>query len=516
MSGIRRAFYFSSLERYLSLVIGFGSITIVSRLLTPTEIGTSAIGIAVIAMAISLKEFAASGFLIQGEEVERTDIRTAFTIQLVLTLLITTIVVYFTPDFADFYGEPTLRRFIQVMAATLVLDTFAAPVISLLRRDLAFHTLAVINVATICTNTVVAVGLAAAGFSVMSIAWASLLSTLTTVLLSVFYRPDFGIFRPSVTAWRRALAFGGYNGTMAVVGKLYEAVPQLVLGRVLPLYMVGLYNRATVTCGIADKLILSGAFNVAFPALAAEARAGRDLKAPLLTAFCYVTAFYWPTLALVGLLAHPLARLILGAQWDAVAPLIQIMAVASLAWFPVFLTQPLLLAVGAMRHALLSSLIGLPLSAFVLCGASYFGVEAMAASQLVTTPFQMYVALSFARRHVPFSWKELALTLRPSAGVSLCSVLPLALVSALVGFDPHLPLTLAILAACLSLCGWVVGIRLTGHPIGSEIHYIAEILAARIPMARLVGRFFAVNAGQPHEEAQRLRLMTLLSRRMVE
>ena len=197
----------------------------------------------------------------------------------------------------------------------------------------------------------------------------------------------------------------------------------------------------------------------------------------------------------MGLLAHPLVRVVLGPQWDAVVPLVQIMAVAVLVWFPIVLTQPLLLAIGAMRDALLCSLIGLPPSALVLCAASSFGVKAMAASQLITTPFQMYIALRFICRHVPFTWSEFAVALRPSALVSICCIIPVLPLIAANGFDLGLSLPLAAVAGGLSGCGWVVGIRLTGHPVGAEIHHTAASLGRHTAAARLVGRLLAVGAG---------------------
>lgn len=494
MTGIRRALLFSSAERYIGLAISFVSIATVSRLLTPTEVGTAAIGTAMIGISISIREFAACGFLIQGNEATRADVRTAFTVQFVLTLLIAAVLLLLAPWFAGFYGEPMLARFVQVVAVALVLDTFAAPITSLLRRELAFGTLAAINVATLGVSTLVTVTMAAAAFSFMSIAWAWLAATLTTVALSLSCRPDPGIFRPTLESWRRAVAFGGYNGAMTVLNKLYEGLPQLVLGRILPLEMVGLYNRTVVLSGIADKFILAGIFNVAFPALAREVRAGRGLKDPLLKAFCYITAFYWPALVLMGLLAHPLVRLILGEQWGAAVPLLQIMTVATLAWFPAVLMQPLLLAVGAMRHAFLSNLIGLPASALVLCTASSFGIEAMAASQLVTTPFQVYVGLTFIRRHVAFGWLDMAAALRQSAVVTCCSAFPVLLVIALSGFAFDISVGLAAFAAGLSACGWVAGIRLTRHPVGGEIHRAADTLGRHTIAGRVVMRLLPVGA----------------------
>src|SRR5690606_21823420 len=99
MSGIRRALFFSSAERYIGMAVSFASIAAVSRLLTPTEVGTAAIGTALITICISLREFAACGFLIQGQEVTRADVRTAFTVQFCLTAVISAALLILAPAF---------------------------------------------------------------------------------------------------------------------------------------------------------------------------------------------------------------------------------------------------------------------------------------------------------------------------------------------------------------------------------------------------------------------------------
>jgi O-antigen/teichoic acid export membrane protein len=217
----------------------------VSRLLTPAEVGTAAVGTAVITISISLREFATCAFLIQGHELTRADVRTAFTLQFVLMALISTVLFLVAPGIAESYREPGLTGFMRLVAIALMLDTFAAPITCLLRREMAFGTLAFISVATISVSTVVTIAMAATGFSFMSIAWAWVAASLTTTGLAVMFRPDLRIFLPTLARWHRALAFGGYNGAMTVLTRLYEGLPQLVLGRVLPLEMVGLYNRTS-------------------------------------------------------------------------------------------------------------------------------------------------------------------------------------------------------------------------------------------------------------------------------
>ena len=142
-----------------------------------------------------------------------------------------------------------------------------------------------------------------------------------------------------------------------MINRTYEALPQLVLGHVLPPSAVGLYNRATLVSDIPDKIVLASASSVAFPALAAETRQGRSLKDPYLRALGYITVFFWPALVLLAILAYPAVLLLLGDQWLSVIPLLQVMALAGLAWFPVMLTTPVLMAVGANRDRVLAVLV---------------------------------------------------------------------------------------------------------------------------------------------------------------
>src|SRR5690606_23495152 len=109
-------------------------------------------------------------------------------------------------------------------------------------------------------------------------------------------------------------------------------------------------------CAIPDRMLLAAIFAIAFPTLAERVREGRDVKNAYLRAISLITVFYWPALLIMALLAHPLVMLLLGDGWLAVVPLVRIVAVASIFFFPVILTVPLLMAVGRNRQAFAANL----------------------------------------------------------------------------------------------------------------------------------------------------------------
>ena len=285
------------------------------------------------------------------------------------------------PWFGTLYGEEKLTRFLRIAVVAGLIEALSLHIRGLLRRDMAFGALALINTASAAATAGVTILLAFVGFGFMSVAWATLAAAGTTTVLSFYLRPELAILRPTLRCWGRVLTFGGYNGASFVINQAYQTLPQLVLGHLLPHSAVGLYNRATTVSDMPDRIVLTSVFSVAFPALAVEVREGRSLKEAYLRALGYITVFYWPALILLALLAHPVISLLLGMQWLSVIPLLQVMAIAGLAWFPVILTSPVLLAVGANQDRVLADVLGRSLSAVVLCSSAYFGIMAMAAEQ---------------------------------------------------------------------------------------------------------------------------------------
>jgi O-antigen/teichoic acid export membrane protein len=277
------------------------------------------------------------------------------------------------------------------------------------------------------------------------------------------------IFRPSFARWREILSFGGYASINAILNVLYQQLPQLLLGRLMTFDAVGLYSRASSLCQLGDQLVLSAVQPVVLPALAQQVRSGRALKEPYLRAITYNTALQWPFLAVLAVLADPIVRLLLGPQWSAATPIVQIIATASLFSFPAFLTYPVLVATGRIKDTLWLNLISLPPSFALIVLAAPFGVEALAASALLTMPLQVYVALRFVRASLPFSWRELVVAVRSSAMVALCAAAAPIIVTVLNGFRADLPLPAAIGAIAGAGVGWVLGLGITRHALLKEL-----------------------------------------------
>jgi O-antigen/teichoic acid export membrane protein len=481
MSTIRRSLAFSFAEKYGSYALSLVGTVIVSRLLTPKDFGLFAVGMAVVMLIDVLRDFGVGNFLVQEKHITNQHVQAAFTITLMLSFVCALGLLLGTETMVAFYNEPELRHLIPLFVANFLLLPFSMPSFSLLRRDMAFDAIAAISLLSTLVNLSVVVALALLGYGFMSLGWATLAASLTRTIIANAFRPCFWACRLSFKEWRRLVHFGTYSTATAIINVFQDQLPQLIIGRTLGFTSLGFFGRAVTLCQLPDRLVISALNPVVLPALSERVRRNIDLKPTYLQALSYISALQWPSLVVLALLAEPVVLVLLGHQWLEVAPLVRIMATASLAMFPAFMTYPTLVALGRVQDTFAMSLISLPPSILLIFLASPFGLQAVAATQLINAPLQVIVALSFIRRQIGVSWLEIALAVRRSAVVALCAAAAPALVVIIHGgFGNTMSLAAAALASVGAGLGWIAGLILADHPLLAELRDGLRVISRRI------------------------------------
>ncbi len=480
-NGIRRSFAFSAVERYASIAVSFVTSIILSRLLTPQDFGIFSIAMSFVILADIFREFGTGNYLVQVKQLTDQHLRTAFTTLFATSALCALVILVGMPFIAEWYDDARFRQLMPLFAVNMLLGPFGLPSRSLLLRDLSFDILAGISLLGTAIYLVVVVGLALLGHGVMSLAWAALASTASGVLMGWVVRPCFTAFRVSLRGWREPFEFGTVSTATAILNVFYEHLPQLIIGRSIGLAAVGLFGRAASLCQLPDRLVISAFSPVLLPALSRQTQAGVDLKPSYLLALSHMSALQWPILLCLALLAEPAVLILYGEQWKEVAPLVRIMALAALAMFPAFMTYPTLVALGRVRDTLWMSLISLPPSMLLILVASPFGLETVAATQLVTAPMQVFVAVSFIGRRIGVSWADIAAAVWRSIVVAICSSAVPALVIVLQGgFSFSISHSALALALAGAAAGWLVGLLLSGHPLREELWNGTEFVGRRL------------------------------------
>jgi O-antigen/teichoic acid export membrane protein len=479
---VRRAFVWASAGRYLTMAIGLLATLILARLLAPREYGVTVVGGAVFAVAEALRTLGGGTYLIQKHDLAQEDIRACFTVSFLATVLMTGVLWLLAEPLAGFFAMPQLAPYVRVATLGYATGPFTYPIGALMSRRLAFGRIAAVGVLSSLVYAGVSVGLALRGFSYMSFAWAGAASTLTTMLCYVILWEDRSIFSPSLRRWRSLLNFGIYDSATALITQLGDSLPYFIFGKLFTPAAVGLAQRAVMLCMLPERVVLAGVGAVALPAFAQEAREGRGVRGSYLRAIELVTAAQWPSLLLLALLAHSLVWIVLGSQWPAVAPLMRILAIALMFAFPIVLHYAMVVSVGAIRFMPLIMILQAICSIGALTLAARHGLYVTALSTLVIMPCNGILAISIARHFLRFRWRDLFVATRKSVAVTvLCGLGPALILFAHGG--PDLGVAATALALVSAGAGWLVGLKVTHHPLLDEILRFVDAIRLRLKPA---------------------------------
>ncbi|WP_048708543.1 oligosaccharide flippase family protein [Microvirga massiliensis] len=474
LTQLRRSLLFSGLDRYAGLAIGLASTALIARLLSPDEIGVFAVASAIVVVTNSLREFGTVTYIVQERDLVPDGVRTTVTLVIASSLLTALALAFAAAPLARLYAEPRLEPVIHISSVGLVAGSLAGPTLGLMQREMDFRSVAIINFASTVINLVASLFFIALGFGYLSLPLAAFASAATISVLALSMRRQFWMYKPCLRQWRKVLSFGGYSSATAFLNASFEMLPQLLLGRFAGFNAVGLYSRAAVLAQMPNRAIVGAFQPVILPAFAAKARAGEELKTAYLHGLCLLSCVQWPAFLCLALLAGPVVRLLLGEQWDAAAPVLRMLALASLVMAPAPLTYPVLVASGHIRDTLTSSVISLPISACIVTAAALHGAGTVAASMLIILPLQVGVAMALIRRRLDLSWNEIAASVRRSAAVTLLTASVPATCLAVGGPWADLQSSLLFLAVVGSMLAWLAGLCLTAHPLLAELRIAAE------------------------------------------
>jgi O-antigen/teichoic acid export membrane protein len=466
MTPIHRSIFFSAVERYGSLLLFLFSTAVLSRLLAPDEFGIYAVINAVIAViTASFQEFGGANYLIQKKALSQKNIRTAFTITFCISIMVGLALFVCSDALVWFFRQEGLKAGIAVSTLNFALTPFSIVVSALFRRDMEFGKLAICSLAANFISIAVSIALAMLHYSFMAPIWGAVAGNIILTLLLIAFCKDRQIFRPSLSEYPDVIRFGLYSGGVSIINVFYNLAPQIFLARILDFAAAGLYSRAVGITQVFDKLVGQVLGPVIMPAIFAQTKAGGSLKRIYLDAIALLTAFHWPFLTFLAIMAQPIISIWLGSTWLEIVPLVRMMCLAYLSLFAACLTYPVLVAVGSVRDALLSSLISLPPSLLAIFIASFWGVQAVAASAMLTLPFQAAIAIYFISKHLDIGLLDLFRATFKSGIVTLFSCGGAVVCAAMVEYGLLGPIVGSSLACILTMTCWLLSMVVTEHPL---------------------------------------------------
>ncbi|MGH8191591.1 MAG: lipopolysaccharide biosynthesis protein [Rhodanobacteraceae bacterium] len=477
---VRRALSLSFVQQLVTLVFSFGAITIISRLLTPAEVGVFSIAAGMVALIHMLRDFGVSEFVVQEAVLDRALVRTAFTMNLIIAWCLGAAIFVASGAIGDFYADVGVTRVLRVLSLVFVLLPFGTTTMALLKREMEFGKLSKIRIVESVIRSCTAVALAYAGFSYMSLAWSALVGIVVMIIGSAIWGWQYSVKGLSLAHWRRVLQFGSNRTVSDVVGQLGGQSANLVIGKMLGMADAGLYSRGYGVVNMYRTNILGAIAAVAFPAFAREHREYARAPELLLKALVYITGISWPFFACGVILAYPVINLLFGHQWNTAVPLMRWLCGAAMIGTLMWQCNAFLVAVGRVGTVTRVEIEYQLARLGITIAAAFYSLEAVAAVQVLVYVMATVLYYRELRVYDALKIRKCARALVPSAVVALATcIAPLAVVFTPGFVERHmLP---AFVAAFIGGCaGWLLAIVLMQHPLYDEL----KRGVARLPGSR--------------------------------
>lgn len=385
----------------------FGVTIVLARLVTPAEFGT--IGLLALFAGIA-SAFVDSGFssaLIQRQDVTHTDESTVFWFNLLAGVVVALLLWLSGPWIAGFYELPVLEVLVSLLAVNVLISALGAIHATLLTKHLNFKVQMKISGLATGIAGIVAILLAIQGYGIWALAAQIIITTLlTTALLWVFHswRPAF-VF--SVVSVRKLFGFGGYLMLAGLLDVMYTRLYSLIIGKVYSVAELGHFNRADGVRQMPLGLMGSVISRVAFPVFSMAAGEPDKLRQGVRFSIRVIMFINIPVMMGISAVAAPLVEALFGAAWVPAAPLLSVLALASIFWPLHVINLQVLKAQGHSALFFRLELIKKVVGTLFLVAGSLYGVIGMVYGILASGLASFYINAYYTRVFLQYgAWQQ--------------------------------------------------------------------------------------------------------------
>lgn len=466
-----------------SFTLQFGFSVVLARYLTPYEMGIYAVATALVGVLSIIQQVSLPALIVREQEITEDFTRTAFTVNAVLTLLLSLAIAGASVLGGAALRAPGVRDVLLVLAVTPLFGIFSFLPMAHLEREGHFKELALIATAANIVSAAVGVGLIVSGFGYMSIAYAQLASAAAMALLGGYAGRHHARYRMGLRSWRRILEFSVQMLAVAGIHGIGQRFSELLVGRLLGLSALGLYNRAAGLNNMLWQNINFVVGRVVLVDFSDTHRRGLPLRDRYLQTVAVVTAVLWPAFAGLAIVARPFVVLVYGQRWTpAVGPFV-FLALTSILLSSITMTWELFTSTGRLREQTRLETIRATVGFALFAIGCTIGLEAAAASRALEALFAIWLYRPYLNSMTGTVGRDFVRIYLQSALVTLFAIAPAAaLMLAERSAIPSVPLLVG--AIGLGVASWIAGLALVAHPLLREIRLVVAAAMRRVRPAR--------------------------------
>lgn len=466
---VRKALFWSFSGQFTTMAVTFGSSIIISRLLSPREMGIYAVATATIGVLQLIAAFGVGSYVVREIDLTPQKLDAAFTVNAVLCALLALLVFGMGTFGSYLLSEPAVGRVLRLLAVTPLIGALSFRASVMLQRGMMFRGASIVGVTGAIISASVTIAAALAGASYMSPGYGGVVSSVISTIAMVLLGREHFSMRMSLFEWRKITAFGLRIMSINGLSSAAVRISDIVLAHFLGLAALGLYSRATNLNNLIFSNIYGTATGVIFVQLSAAQRDGDRVSAIFFRGFRIITALMGPILIGLAVLSRPAVQLLYGDKWIGAADPLSLLLIGQFVALGFAMNWELFVIRDDLKTQTKLEITRSLLSVTTTIIASLFSLIAVAATSVVDS----IISLILYGRHMPrlakVSWSQLTSVYGEACLLTLAAVVPSFMLMTATRFDSHTSLPLIAGMVLVGILFWLGVLWRIDHPLMEEI-----------------------------------------------
>jgi lipopolysaccharide exporter len=460
--------------------LGIISTLVLARLLAPGDFGLVSLAVAILAGLELLGAFSFDIALIQNQKADRPHYDTVWSMQLMFQAFFAVCLLALAYPAAQFFNEPRLTSVMQWLSVGVFCSGLANVGVVAFRKELdmakEFKLLFAKRLVLFCVTVVLAV--------LWRDYWALVAGTVTGMIAGVLISYRMHPYRPrwSLEKWRELFGFSRWLFLNNTLGFLHNKAADFIVAKSIDTSSLGYYNLANEISNMPSSELVMPVNRAVFPGYSKMSGEGGALRRGYLNVLSMITLVATPAAVGLGCVAMPMVRVLLGAKWLSIGPLIPVLALHGLLAAIVACSNYVLVAAGRPRDltVLLTGRVCLTVPLLAI-GVAHWAIMGAAWGLLVSSVLLLPLNHYFLATVLGVKVQDMIKACwRPALG-ALCMVGVLEWIKAAIEFGSGLPeqttlLVLLTTVGAVVYAGTVMGLWwLSKRPDGAETFLVRQI-----------------------------------------
>jgi O-antigen/teichoic acid export membrane protein len=417
----------------ITILLGFTRSVLLMRLLSPDQFGVVALALFFTTFLSPFSVIGIDSAIIQKKDASKETYSTHFILRLILGIAVLGFGFLAAPILRQFYSPITVNVLIALLGINLLQATYSTPN-AIIRREMRFGTMAVLNLAASLSMTITAPLLAYLGAGLWSlVAEQAIGPVVRWVGFWVILRPWKLSFAFNSDEAKSALKFGSRVLSSNTLGILLDRFDDFWTGTTLGATALGFYSRAYEIAQYPERVLATPITNVFYSTYTNLQDDQTELsKAFFRSSSFLIRAGFWIGIVL-AITAPEVTLILFGQTWLPIVPIFRLMLIyiilnplyANLSYLIVGVGHPEILTKVRVMQVLLFGILVITLARIggtqgVAIAANFMILSGTAALIIQSRKF---VRFSMVRMLL---WPTVTLIISASAGWLLSTVFPVS------------------------------------------------------------------------------------------